>query len=197
MLGNMTPTPPSARERILRTAHDLFYQNGVRATGVDRIIAESGVAKLTFYRHFPSKNDLIRSYLEDRHTRWMNWFVSAIALHGGGPDAIVPLMAEWLEDPTFRGCAFLNSVSELADSLPEVLEMTQRHKNALIDTIASLLPETPQRKALAQAMALAIDGAIVRTQFDGTPEIALEGLQLIMQALKKGNGGNTDVDYQR
>jgi hypothetical protein len=73
--------------------------------------------------------------------------------------------------------------------------MTQRHKNALIDTIASLLPETPQRKALAQAMALAIDGAIVRTQFDGTPEIALEGLQLIMQALKTGNGGNTDVDY--
>ena len=61
---------PSARDRILRTAHDLFYRDGIRATGIDRVIAESGVAKLTFYRHFPSKNDLIRAYLDYRHQRW-------------------------------------------------------------------------------------------------------------------------------
>jgi len=194
----MISSPPSARERILRTAHDLFYQNGVRATGIDRIIAESGVAKLTFYRHFPSKNALILAYLEDRHSRWMAWFIDAVTRYGGGPEAILPAIAEWMHDPSFRGCAFLNSVSELADALPEVTEMTRCHKNALIDAIAGLLPETSQRTDLAQAMALAIDGAIVRAQFDKTPEIALEGLQRIMQALGVRDGGQCrDVEQTR
>eukprot|EP01031_Cornospumella_fuschlensis_P009142 gene9142-11228_t len=52
-----------ARDRILVTAHDLFYRDGIRATGIDRIIAESGVAKLTFYRHFPSKDELVKAFL--------------------------------------------------------------------------------------------------------------------------------------
>ena len=106
-----TPTADasSARDRILRAAHDLFYRDGVRATGIDRVIAESGVAKLTFYRHFPSKNDLIRAYLDYRHRRWMAWFSDALARHGGGADAIVVAVGEWLRDPGYRGCAFINS----------------------------------------------------------------------------------------
>ena len=55
-----TKRPQGARDRILHTAHDLFYREGIRATGIDRIIATAGVTKVTFYRHFPSKNDLIR-----------------------------------------------------------------------------------------------------------------------------------------
>ncbi len=64
------------RERILLAAHDLFYRESTRATGIDRVIAESGVAKVTLYRHFPSKNDLICEFLEYRHLLWMarpNW----------------------------------------------------------------------------------------------------------------------------
>src|SRR6218665_2250806 len=63
-----------ARDRILVTAHQLFYRDGIRATGIDRIIAESGVAKLTFYRHFPSKDDLVLAFLDYRHDRWLAWF---------------------------------------------------------------------------------------------------------------------------
>ena len=74
----------SARERILLTAHDLFYSDGVRATGIDKVIAEARVTKVTFYRHFPSKNDLIRAYLDYRHERWMSWFKDALNRHGGG-----------------------------------------------------------------------------------------------------------------
>ncbi|WP_394700542.1 TetR/AcrR family transcriptional regulator [Thiomicrorhabdus sp.] len=65
-----------ARERILLTAHDLFYREGIRATGIDRLIREAGVTKVTFYRHFPSKNDLILAFLHYRHQRWMDWFAS-------------------------------------------------------------------------------------------------------------------------
>lgn len=60
-----------ARQRVLLTAYRLFYRDGIRATGIDRVIAESGTTKATFYRHFPSKNDLVSAYLVHRHDRWM------------------------------------------------------------------------------------------------------------------------------
>src|SRR3954468_10276705 len=81
--------------RILRAAHDLFYGDGIRATGIDRVIAESGVAKVTFYRRFPSKDDLVLAYLDFRHERWMAWFTDALARHGGHVGAIAPALAEW------------------------------------------------------------------------------------------------------
>lgn len=172
-----------ARERILRTAHDLFYREGVRATGVDRVIAEAGVAKVTFYRHFPSKNDLIHAYLERRHQDWMAWFVDALQRRGGSAEAIVPTLAEWFGGPDFRGCAFLNSVGELGGAMPEVVAITRRHKQEMVDVIAKLLRPARRRGANAQAIALAIDGAIVRAQFDQTPDAALSALGQIVRSL--------------
>lgn len=181
--ANATAAPLSARDRILRTAHDLFYRDGVRATGIDRVIAESGVAKLTFYRHFPSKNDLIRAYLDYRHRRWMAWFADALARHGGGPDAIAPAVGEWLRDPSYRGCAFINSVGELAGTLPEVVDIARAHKADMTAAIAAVLPASRRRKRLAQAVALAVDGAIVRAQFDAAPDAALDALKRIVKSL--------------
>lgn len=177
--------PSSARERVLHTAHALFYRDGVRATGVDRVIAESGVTKVTFYRHFPSKNDLIRAYLAYRHARWMAWFTDALARHGGGPDAIVPAVGEWFRDERYRGCAFINSVGELGGTLPDVIEIARSHKQDMSAAIAAVLPRSRQRAKNAQAVALAIDGAIVRAQFDATPDAALSALDRIIQSLLK------------
>lgn len=177
------PQTPSARERILLTAHELFYRDGIRATGIDRVIAESGVAKVTFYRHFPSKNDLIREFLEYRHQHWMAWFIDALQRHGGGIDALPPALAEWFRDEGFRGCAFINSVGELGGVLPEIMEITQRHKQEMADVIASLLPPSRHRKQDAQALALAVDGAIIRAQFDQTPDAALSSLKKIQKSL--------------
>ena len=69
--------PP--RERILVAAHGLFYAEGIRATGVDRIIERSSVSKVTFYRQYASKDDLIRAYLDYRHERWISWFQASLA----------------------------------------------------------------------------------------------------------------------
>jgi AcrR family transcriptional regulator len=176
---------PTARERILQTAHDLFYLDGVRATGIDRVIAESGVTKVTFYRHFPSKNDLIRAYLEYRHQRWMAWFTEALARHGGNPDAIVPALGEWFRDGQYRGCAFINSVGELGGALPDVLEIARSHKQDMTTAIAAVLPKSRQRAKIAQAVALSIDGAIVRAQFDSSPDGALSALDRIVKSLLK------------
>lgn len=176
----------SARERILLTAHDIFYQEGIRATGIDRLIAESGVTKVTFYRHFPSKKDLIREYLEYRHSYWMTWFADALQRHGNSTKAILPALSEWFGDAHFRGCAFINSVAELGGDMPEVIEISQRHKQEMTAVIANLLPPSRGRLKDAQAVALAIDGAIIRSQFDQTPTAALSALnRLLMPLLRK------------
>ncbi len=136
----LTPDQP-ARERILWTACALFYRDGVRATGIDRVIAEAGVTKVTFYRHFPSKNDLVLAFLADRHTRWMQWFDAALQRHGNTPDALVPALAEWLEDADFRGCAFLNTSAELGGSLDGVNTLTRQHKSDVARRIEALMPQ--------------------------------------------------------
>lgn len=175
----------AARERILHTAHELFYRDGVRATGVDRVIAEAGVTKVTFYRHFPSKNELIRAYLAYRHRLWMSGFTQALARHGGNVGAIVPTVGEWLRDPRYRGCAFINSVGELGGTLPEVLEIARRHKQDMTAAIAAVLPPSRRRAKVAQAVALAVDGAIVRAQFEPSPQGALSALETIVLSLAK------------
>ena len=179
-----TPAAPP-RERILHAAHDLFYRDGIRATGIDRVIAESGVAKVTFYRQFASKDDLILAFLEHRHERWMAWFTAALARHGGTPAAIAPALAEWLRSADYRGCAFLNSVGELAASLPAVLDATRRHKHDMTAAVARLLRPAPGRARTARALALAIDGAIVQAQFQETPAAAIESLAFVTKALEK------------
>jgi AcrR family transcriptional regulator len=178
-----TATPP--RDRILRAAHDLFYRDGIRATGIDRVIAESGVAKVTFYRQFPSKDELILAFLEFRHERWMAWFVDALQRHGGTPLAIAPALAEWLREADFRGCAFLNSVGELATALPAVLDVTRRHKQDMTAAVARLIRPAPGRARTARALALAIDGAIVQAQFHASPDAALESLAVVTKALAR------------
>ncbi|MDD3576469.1 MAG: TetR/AcrR family transcriptional regulator [Halothiobacillus sp.] len=173
----------STRERILLTAYDLFYKHGIRATGVDKVIAESGVAKLTFYRQFPSKNDLVRAFLDRRHKIWMEWFSSSLQHHGGNANALVPVLAEWFSDSGYRGCAFINTVGELSGDLPEVVEITRRHKQDMTEVIANLLPDTEQRQAVAQSLAVAVDGAIIRAQYDPTQEAALAAFERIVKAL--------------
>jgi AcrR family transcriptional regulator len=172
-----------ARERILLTAHELFYREGIRATGINQVIAESGVTKVTFYRHFPSKDDLIREFLEYRHQNWMAWFIDALKRHGGGVKALAPALAEWFRDEGFRGCAFINSVGELGGTLPEVVEISRRHKQEMVSVIASLLQPSVQREQDAQAAALAVDGAIIRAQFDQNPDAALLALERVLKSL--------------
>lgn len=167
------------RERILLTAHELFYRNGIRATGIDRVIAEAHVTKTTFYRYFPSKNKLIIEFMQYRHQHWMAWFTQALQRHGNNIDAVPAALNEWFSTDRFRGCAFINSLVELGGELPEIIEITRRHKQDMTDVIVCLLPSSQQQDA--PALSLAIDGAIIRAQLD--PAAALTALQRIITAL--------------
>ena len=188
-----------ARERILLTAHDLFYADGIRATGIDRVIAASGVTKVTFYRHFPSKDDLVRAFLDHRHGLWMAWFVDALGRRGAQPRigkgqaqqallVLADVMAEWFADPVFRGCAFINSVVEVGASVAGASDIAREHKREMVEVIAGLLPERlggARRTAIAQAAALGVDGAIVKAQMGGAAQAreAVDDLRRLLQAL--------------
>lgn len=176
-----------ARERLLHTAHRLFYREGLRATGIDKVIAESGVTKVTFYRHFPSKNDLICAYLEMRHALWMAWFADALARHGRahrGLAALPPALGEWFTREDFRGCAFINSVSELGDTVPEVNAIARRHKQDMADLLATTLLQPSATQAQdAQALALLVEGAIVRVQLGEPVPAVLASLSRLLPAL--------------
>ena len=102
------------RQRVLDTAAKLFYRDGVRAVGVDRIASESGVAKMTLYYHFGSKDDLVAAWLRQRDEEWMSWLRDAVGRRRGHRLlAVFDALREWFEMPTFRGCAFVNGHAEL------------------------------------------------------------------------------------
>jgi AcrR family transcriptional regulator len=105
--------PASPRERILAAASDLFTRHGVGATGVDTLIEAAGVAKATFYRHFPSKDDLIVAWLRDPRTRWIDRLRADAESRAGSPAEVIPAffeaVAEWLDGDGARGCPYLDT----------------------------------------------------------------------------------------
>lgn len=110
------PTELAPRERILTAATELFAQDGVGGTGVDALIASAGVAKATFYRHFPSKDDLVVAWLRDPRTRWFDEVTAIAEKRASSPAEVIPSMfeavAEWLEGDDYRGCPYLNTIFE-------------------------------------------------------------------------------------
>ena len=180
----INPTMPP-RERILQAAGYLFYTDGIRATGIDRLIAEAGVTKVTFYRQFSSKDALILAFLQHRYQRWMTWFKGALQRHGANLAALVPTLAEWFKGEAeglnaFRGCAFINSLAELGDTLEGVKALSRQHKQDMTTVIAALLLDTPQQLQQAAAIALAVDGCIVRAQYEENPQAALQALEGVL-----------------
>jgi AcrR family transcriptional regulator len=173
----------SPRQRILLSAHDLFYAHGIRATGIDKIIKTAAVTKVTFYRHFPSKNDLIIEFLNYRHQNWITWFKQQLHHNGRNTSAIVPTLLAWFESDGYRGCAFINSVGELGENLQMVTVLSQQHKQDMTQAIKELLPQSDNQKDIANALTVAIDGAIIKAQIDRNPKQALAGLAYIIKSV--------------
>ena len=186
-MTDQTTLPP--RERIMRAASQLFYTEGIRATGIDRLIGEAGVTKVTFYRQFPSKDALILAFLQHRHECWMAWFKDALQRYGGNLSALVPALAKWFRGEAegllaFRGCAFINSLAELGDTLAGVREISRQHKQDMTMVIAGLLPKSAYAMQQAATIALAVDGCIVRAQYEENPQVALQALAGVLALYK-------------
>lgn len=172
------PTRPSAaRERILSTATGLFYAKGIRAVGIDAIITESRVAKATFYRHFPAKDDLVVAYLDQIDAVWTGQLQAAAAAAGPAPaDQLVGMfdaLATTCRSDGYRGCGFINAAAEFPSGTI-AHDRTVAHKSAVLDWVRSLTAETAAADpdALARALTLLLDGALSAGALDGDPRAA-------------------------
>jgi AcrR family transcriptional regulator len=124
--------PGSGRERVRRAAYELFSRDGVQTVGVDTVIAKAGIAKMTLYRNFPSKNDLILDFLRHREDRWTReWLITEASRRGGTPAArllaIFDVFTEWFARPDFEGCAFLTTMVEIRDRRHPVYRASVEH----------------------------------------------------------------------
>jgi AcrR family transcriptional regulator len=181
MRHSARPQPPapgpseaaSVRDRLLDTAADLFYREGIRAVGVDRVVERTGVAKTSLYRHFPSKDDLVAAVLaRDDRSYWAHWDRIAGECAGdprGELTAHVQWIAQYIGRPDFRGCAFLNAATEFPAADHPARQIALRHKAELRRRLDALTRRMglADPGGLADQLVLLIDGAYVHGQLRG------------------------------
>ena len=146
----------SARQRIVETAERLFYAEGIRTVGIDRIIAEAEVAKMTLYNHFASKDDLILAVLQFREEKFDGLFEKWMTKHtNSGMDRLEGFFAalkDWFESPGFRGCMFINACAELADTGSRRLtRFSAQHKERFHAMLKEVIAEAAGAKAAEAA----------------------------------------------
>jgi AcrR family transcriptional regulator len=157
----------SAREKILATASDLFYREGVRAVGVDTVVERSGVSKTTLYRLFDSKDALIAAFATQQDRAFWAWWDRIEQQHADDPrallDALLSGIAERIGRPTYRGCAFLNLAAEFPDDAHPGRIVARGNKEELRARLAVILGKLGARDPArtASQLVLIINGALI------------------------------------
>lgn len=167
----MTSSPASdKRQHVVETAYALFKRAGFHATGIDRIIAEADVAKMTMYRHFPSKDELIVEVLDYRARRFDRQ-LDRLAEEGTTPEQKIAKILDWHErwfrGPDFHGCLFAHALAEFGDPQHPVFKAAARQKDGLRRRMQSILADVMPRgraESAAAALLMLIEGATLMAQ---------------------------------
>lgn len=161
----------SARDRIIRTAHDMFYRVGFHAVGLDGILAEVGVTKTTFYNHFSSKEDLVSEVLIWHDRWWQDTFREMLKKHGGDKPRdqllAIPDVLDWLfSSNDFNGCFFVNVAVQFPLPHDPAHEAAAKHKQSMGGIIRELAgyAGADDAGALAEELSLVLEGAYVTRQ---------------------------------
>ena len=184
-----------ARQRILETADRLFYQEGIRAVGIDRIIAEAGVAKMSLYKHFRSKDDLILAALMYREEGVLEFFRLSMAQHAKKVKnplrAFFAALKDFFESPGFRGCPFQNAAVELADPSHAGTEFVRGHKQRFSEFLRELVEETVGKAGakFAPAVCVLVEGAIVTAVIQGNSDAADVACDAALKLASQRKGG--------
>ena len=189
----------SRREHLVETALRLFYTHGFHATGIDRILAEAGVAKMTLYKHFRSKDELILAALRRRDELFRNWLMGAMEQAASDPRGRMLAMFDALDDwfhgralsaLGFHGCAFIKAASEFDDPDHPVHRACAEHKRMIVDYLVNLATAAGAKepKILAEQLALLKEGAIVTAQVRAKTNAA-EQAKLVARAVIDGACG--------
>ncbi len=158
-------TKISPRDRLLKAASDLFYKEGIRSVGINRVLEESQTPIMTLYRHFGSKDGLAAAYLDRRGERTQEVVKGEVERRASSPRekilATFDIVREGFEASDYRGCAFINATVEMASPDHEVTKIARHHKNAGRQWFAELAAAAgvPDPEALAIQLTVLLDGA--------------------------------------
>ncbi len=163
----------TAQQLLLRAAAELFYQEGVRAVGVDTVVERAGVNKMSLYRQFASKDELIAAYLEQSNDCFFSFFDKSIAMHPGEPARQITQYFEDLAQRAsregYRGCPFVNVAAEFPDPTHPARRIVARNKAQLVERLTELTAAAgaDDPAGLADALALLIEGVYAASQTFG------------------------------
>ncbi len=202
------------RDQLVESALELFGREGFHATGIDKVLAAAGVAKMTMYKHFRSKEELILAVLRLRDERWRNSFMLGVEKRAKDPRsrllAIFDQLGEWFSDEGFCGCMFINATAEYADHDDPIHAASAEHKRLVEKYVRGLvekarpsdppdppdsgLPGIPGAGVLARQLCLLMEGAVVLTQVcpggdGGCAAAAAKGAAGVLIDRAMGGGG--------
>ncbi|HEX9465444.1 MAG TPA: TetR/AcrR family transcriptional regulator [Alphaproteobacteria bacterium] len=173
------PADKPARERIFNVAMDLFYRQGIRAVGVEAIVAAAGATKMSLYRNFPSKDALVEAYLKSRNETYWQWWDEVVARHPGQPRqqiiALFKSVAGRSTRPNYRGCPFTNAATEFPERGHPGRAVAAANKAQLRDRLRGLAAEAGAREPerLGDQLFLLMEGAYASGQIMGPSGPAL------------------------
>lgn len=178
------------RERIVDVASDLFQARGINSTGVDTIVAEAGIAKMTLYKYFRSKEELILEVLNQRQAEFRRWLNERLGADGVPAERMMhlfDLIDEWVSAPDFRGMPFLKASSEFPDEASSVHRLSAEHSEQFRQYLATLAREAGVREAepLALQLSLLIEGAMLAEQMSrgcGAAKHAKQAARVLFEA---------------
>lgn len=190
----MNKKPTDTREKILTTAEQLIYQNGIHAMGMDLLVKTSGVARKSIYRHFTNKEDVASAALNGRDERWMQWFRTESDKGETPQDRILNMftvLKSWFESEGFRGCAFINTAGEVGDPDDPVRLIAKVHKQKLLDYALELSGQlnTGRAEELARQLLILMEGAITVTYVMGDRDAADNARDVAKVLLERVSAG--------
>ncbi len=184
----------SRRDHLVDTALNLFYREGFHATGIDRILNEAGVAKMTLYNHFRSKEDLIVATLQLRDEQFRTWLMETVEKKAKKPHkrllALFDAVEEHAAKRDFSGCMFVNAAAEYAPRKDPVHKVAANHKKLMLEYITSLAKDAGAKKSadLARQLQILFDGAMVSAQVSGPGEPVKAARQVARGLIDKAVG---------
>lgn len=186
----MNKNTTHTRDKILETAEQLIYQNGIHATGMDLLVKTSGVARKSIYRYFANKDEVAAAALNARDIRWMLWFRTECDKADTPQDRILNMftvLKSWFESDGFRGCAFINTAGEVGDPDDPVRQIAKLHKQKLLDYTLELTGQLDikQPAVLARQLLILIEGAITISRVMGNYSAADDARDMAQLLLKQ------------
>ena len=188
-------TAGGKRDQLIDAALRLFAHHGFRATGIDTILAEAGVAKMTLYHHFKSKDELIVAALRRRDGDWREWFIGRVTKLARTPRerlfAVFDVMEEWFRNKDYHGCSFGQAATEFRDPRHAIHKTALEHKQQMLAYFRELAADAGAKdpELLAQQISLLVEGAVIHMEVFREPQVAriadAAAQKLVAEALGK------------